>query len=136
MEIDIEKYISEEERHQIIRSVYIEKVREAAKEDVTRQLINTAYRIVYKAIDEALPENLEDLLKTKAIECINNVSAHTVFRSGSHWEKESEAHKLLQKLVSENKQVMNDKIVKLITDMQEYDVLSLLKDIYKDEAAA
>lgn len=105
MKLDIDQYISEEEKSKIAVEVFKNQVRHYFKEeaDVKRILSNISYDIVYKMVDESLDSDMTDFMAKKVKETIEELSPFTLFKKPDAWDKESNAaYNHLQECVAEN----------------------------------
>ena len=107
MEINIEDYLDRDEIKDIIKN----QIRYIVERDAERLLTNSAYYVVFKAVDEALDNSAKEFIKAKAIAIINDLSEYSVFRKKDAWEKEdSIAYQVLQEAMNENKDLIKQKV--------------------------
>ena len=107
MEINIEDYLDRDEIKDIIKH----EIRYIVERDAERLLTNSAYYVVFKAVDEALDNNAKELIKQKAIEVINNLSEFSVFRKRDTWDRENSiAYDILQEAIKENSNLIKQKV--------------------------
>lgn len=107
MEINVEDYLDRDEIKDIIK----DQIRYIVERDVERLLTNSAYYVVFKAVDEALDNSAKEFIKEKAIAIINDLSEYCVFRKKDDWEKEdSIAYQVLQEAMNENKDLIKQKV--------------------------
>ena len=85
MEIRIDEYLSKDEIVETIRY----RLDDVIRKDAERILSNTAYAVVFEAVDKALDNKAKDIIKEKVLDCINNLSEFDVFRRANAWDKES-----------------------------------------------
>jgi hypothetical protein len=85
IKINVEDYLDKEE----IKELISYEISKSAKNDAERILSNTAYGVVFEAVDKALDNNAKDIIKEKVLDCINNLSEFDVFRRANAWDKES-----------------------------------------------
>lgn len=111
IKINIEDYLNHDE----IKNIIKHEIRYIVERDAERLLTNSAYYVVFKAVDEALDNNAKELIKQKAIEVINNLSEFSVFRKRDTWERENSiAYDILQEAVKENSNLIKQKIREII----------------------
>lgn len=107
MEINVEDYLDRDEIKDIIKN----QIRYIVERDAERLLTNSAYYVVFKAVDEALDNSAKEFIKAKAIAIINELSEYSVFRKKDAWEKEdSIAYQILQEAMNENKDLIKQKV--------------------------
>jgi hypothetical protein len=85
IKINVEDYLDKEE----IKELISYEISKSAKNDAERILSNTAYGVVFDAVDKALDNKAKDIIKEKVLDCINNLSEFDVFRRANAWDKES-----------------------------------------------
>lgn len=122
MEIDINQYLSEEDKKRITEEEYRSAIRSAVVVDKERLLSNAAYTVVQKLIDEQFGEDMNKLLVEKTINIISDLSAYSVFKKKDAWDKdESKGYKYLQEAVENNKELIEDKVIEIIGSLEPYD---------------
>ena len=102
MEINIDIYdiVSEEE----IKAAALEAVKSlvvrqfsGAESNLDRLVSNLSYQYVYDMVDQQYDDELDELLKSKIADIINQLSSYVVFRQKDAWDKEdSVAYKILR----------------------------------------
>lgn len=122
MEINIDDYISEEERKRIAEEEYRSVIRNYVNVDKERILTNCAYRVVQKLVDEAFNEDLNQILVGKVEKIINDLSAYSVFKRKDAWDKdESKGYKYLEQAVDKHKDLVEDRVVEIINNLDPSD---------------
>ena len=107
MEINVEDYLDRDEIKDIIKN----QIRYIVERDAERLLTNSAYYVVFKAVDEALDNSAKEFIKAKAIAIINELSEYSVFKKKDAWETEdSIAYQVLQEAMNENKDLIKQKV--------------------------
>lgn len=129
MEIKFEDYLSEQERKDIVASVFMAKCQERFEKDAERIFSNAAYSIVHKIIDDMHDGKVDQLIAEKAKTVIEGLSVYAVFRKADHWEKgESEGYKSLNQAILNNRDALNAKIAALIDGLGEYELRETIKE--------
>ena len=122
MEINIDDYISEEEKKRIAEEEYRSVIRNYVNVDKERILTNCAYRVVQKLVDEAFNEDLNQILVGKVEKIINDLSAYSVFKRKDAWDKdESKGYKYLEQAVDKHKDLVEDRVVEIINNLDPSD---------------
>lgn len=131
VKIKIEDYLTEDDIQEIIKDELAGKVRKAVEEkDLDRIITNSAYRIIFKAVDEQIGEDIECLLRDKAIEAVSGLSTFHVFRQKDVWEKEdSIAYTYLQQAMRDNKDVLFERVKEIMGSIDEEYLSSRLNDL-------
>ena len=129
MEIDIMKYITDEQIGEIVADAVRDKVRDASSESLSTMISNAAYTIVWEMVNEQFNDKLENMLKNKVVEIINNMSSFNVFRWKSYY---SDKNSRGADIVDETINGMRNEIVKKVR--KEFDDFKFTKKI-KNEIA-
>ena len=79
MKINIEEYLTEEEMKEIAQQEFRKCISHQSKESLERIINNSAYQVVWSAVDESLDGEAIGILKEKVIEIIGDMSAFNVF---------------------------------------------------------
>lgn len=118
MEINIDDYISEEEKKRIAEEEYRSVIRNYVNVDKERILTNCAYRVVQKLVDEAFNEDLNQILVDKTVAIIHDLSAYSLFKRKDAWDKdESKGYKYLEQAVDKHKDLIENRVVEIIQTM-------------------
>jgi hypothetical protein len=131
MELRIEDYLSEEEIREIAKEEVIRQVREAIrKDDLDRIISNSAYKFIWKAVDEQIDDDLIDIIKDKTIKIINELSNYCVFRQRDAWQNEdSKAYTYMQQAIEDNKEIIFNKVKEIMMDIDKEKIMSEAYDI-------
>jgi hypothetical protein len=129
MEIDIDKYLSEDEKREIAVAEWREACRSAVERQSVDALIsNLGYRVAHDLVAEALGATANEQIKDKALEVINGLTSYTVFHEPSIYNlKASPAWETLQNAVRDNSDLLSARIKHMIENMDEYHALEVLK---------
>ena len=120
IEININDYISEDEKKEIAINAFKESIYQQLANGNTIEAIlsNAAYLAVFKAINEVAEKSEEIIIeKTKKIINENNFS-HYAFRYG--WQDKqpiSFASNLLEKTIKDNEELFKEKILETIKNL-------------------
>ena len=121
MQIKVEDYLSKEEITEAIR----EQLCYAIKKDSERILSNTAYGVVFDAVNKALDGKMQETIKSKVVKIINELSDFNVFRSTDAWgNPETVGTKILNEAIEENRQAIKEKVKETIDG---YDISSKIE---------
>jgi glutathionyl-hydroquinone reductase len=113
MELDIEKYLSHEE----LKEICIKHFKELLTKGGERLLTNIAYYQTFATVDACLDEESKTLVKNKTKEIISNLSNYSVFRRKDVFEQDdSEAYKILQETVRDNKELISNNVLEAINN--------------------
>ena len=129
MEIDIMKYITDEQIGEIVADEVRNKVRDTFSESLSTMISNAAYKIVWEMVNEQFNDKLENMLKDKVVEIINNMNFYNVFQWKSHY---SDKNSLGADIVDETINGMRNEITEKIH--KEFDDFKFTKKI-KNEIA-
>lgn len=107
MDIKIEDYLSESD----IKAICADEVKRIARSGGERVLTNMAYYAAHSILDEVLNEDAMAKIRKKALDVINNLSEHTVFRRKGAWDaQDSIAYIALQGAMAANKPRILEKV--------------------------
>lgn len=114
MQIKVEDYLSREDITEMIRY----RLNEAIRKDAERILSNTAYSVVFEAVDKALDNKAKDIIKEKVLECINNLSEFYVFRRADAWDKKaSVGQEIVDKALVDNTSEIYNRVKNVIANI-------------------
>ena len=121
MQIRVEDYLSKEEITEAIRY----RLDDAIRRDSERILSNTAYGVVFEAVNKALDGKMQETIKAKVVEIINKLSNFEVFRGTDAWgNPETVGTKILNKAIEENSQAIKEKVKETVDG---YDISSQIE---------
>ena len=114
LKINVEDYLSREDIVETIR----EQLQYAIKKDAERILSNTAYSVVFDAVDKALDNKAKDIIKEKVLDCINKLSEFYVFRSANTWDKEASVGRdIIDKALVDNTSTIYKRVEGVISNL-------------------
>lgn len=126
MEIEINDYISEDEKRQIVIEAFTEQCRNRSAEDFERIISNSAYNVVWQAVDKCLDDNATEMLSEKVVKIIHELSFFSVFQRPDAWDRvDNQAYGVLMDVVRSNKDGLNDALefgIKNLTRKQKADL--------------
>lgn len=129
----IEDYLSDNEKHEIALAAFREICLEKFRSDSERIFSNAAYAAVMKAIDESFGGEAVERIKNKALEVIDDLSVHTVFKRKDAWEKgDSEAYKSLNDAIIASQPHIQRKVEAVIDSITEDNLRLNLSDCMED----
>ena len=124
MNINFKDYLSEEE----IKEIVIDELRKETRKqfcdekEFTRILTNISYYELWKKIEEEVP-NSQDIIKEKVKEELNKISSYDVFRRKGEFNNcNSLAYDILEKYVDENKNIIEDKVKDIFSELSKTDL--------------
>lgn len=115
LEINIDNYITEEEKKQIAKETFQQACFMHFKDEdsVKRIISNSAYDIVYKMVDEHFNLDLELFFEDKIVEIINKMDWFHLFKKPDSWSCESNsAYQILEKTLLDNKDIIERNVKK------------------------
>ena len=140
IEVNIHDYFSDDDIKDVLRTAIYDEIKESISYDksLTTFIANLSHKYVFKMVDDIVKENIgtgiEDSIKQKVPEIINDLSSYSIFREKDNWQKESVGQKLLNEAVIKNKDLLEDKVKELL--VKEYnkynagdDFADLLSDV-------
>lgn len=134
MEINIKDYMSDEEIKAIIEDEIVRETRRTLcnEEEITRILTNISYYELWKKIEQEVP-NCQEIIEEKTKEKILEISKFDIFKKRNNFleYKDSLAQQLLDESVKENKNIIDDKVKKIMNELSltdiKYDIQSIIE---------
>ena len=134
MEINIKDYMSEEEIKAIIEDEIVRETRRTLcnEKEITRILTNVSYYELWKKIEQEVP-NCQEIIKEKTKEKILEISKFDIFQKRDNFleYKDSLAQQFLNESVKENKNIIDDKVKKIMNELSltdiKYDIQSIIE---------
>ena len=119
MEIDIMKYITDEQIGEIVADEVRNKVRDTFSESLSTMISNAAYKIVWEMVNEQFNDKLENMLKDKVVEIINNISFFNVFQWKTYnYDKNSLGADIVDETINGMRSEIAEKIHKEFDDFK------------------
>lgn len=114
---NIEDYLTDDEKKDIAKQVWKEKLSAKFEKDQERIISNAAYEIVSTMCDEVTP-NFNSLLVEKVKGVITGLTAHTVFDKPDAWDRDgNSSYHLLKDIVASKKERINNKVDNIIDSL-------------------
>ena len=118
--MNIEDYLSDEEKKEIAVRVFEDKLRDSfSTSEAERVVTNMAYEVAEKLISQNISEQFKDSIQNKLPEIIEGLSAYTVFSRGDNYgafrKEPTLAWKTVDNWVRSNNAIIEDR-VKAIVD--------------------
>lgn len=114
MQIKVEDYLSREDITEMIRY----QLNVAIRKDAERILSNTAYAVVFEAVDKALDNEAKDIIKEKTLDIINKLSEFTLFRRADAWgAKASVGQEIVDKALVDNTATIYKRVESIIAEL-------------------
>lgn len=116
VEIDIDDYLSNEEKKQICID-YVKETLRGDRSHEERVLSNMAYNAAFAILDSVLTQEMMESIRAKATEQITKVSDFGIFRKKDAWgQEDSLAYLEVQKAVTEHKHLINPLVKQAILE--------------------
>lgn len=114
MQIKVEDYLSREDITEMIRY----QLNVAIRKDAERILSNTAYAVVFEAVDKALDNKAKDIIKEKTLDLINKLSEFYLFRRADAWgSKASVGQEIVDKALVDNTATIYKRVESIIAEL-------------------
>ena len=129
MEIKFEDYLTEEERKQIVVDEFRSQCRKSWNEDEGVRLVgNVAYDMVLRLVNEAIGGDVKELIATKTIEVINNLSSFTVFSASDYITRaDGVGRDALNEAIINSKPLIKQRLEAVINSLDESDITEMLR---------
>lgn len=127
--LDLDQYISEDEKRQIAREEFREACRRSSKENFERILSNAGYEMVAAEVDKAFDDGMAATVKKNAIRVINELSGHSVFSAPNAWDREpSKGWQILQASVDESRSLIQERVQTIIQKYDDHQLREILEE--------
>jgi hypothetical protein len=122
MTITIEDYLSKEE---IVEEIKFQ-IQKKVNKDAERILSNTAYGVVFEAVDKALDGKMQETIKTKVIEIIGKLSSFELFREkNAYGDPQSFGMAVLNNAIEENRPVIKARVKEVVDN---FDINKIIEE--------
>jgi hypothetical protein len=135
LEINIDEYITEEEKKLIAKEAFKEACWLKFKdEDTVKRIIsNSAYDIVYRMVDESFNMELEYFLQDRVVELVKNLSEYHLFKRPDAWSRESNsAYQILERALIDNKGLIESVVKEKLPEATMQAIKADLKEYIQD----
>lgn len=116
IEINIDQYLTEEDRARIAEEMYREVLAAKIRDDSERIISNVAYQTVSRMCDDVIPD-FHELVVEKVKGVVTKLTASTVFDKPDHWGKGNKAHAMLEEIVAIKRERIEHRVEKIIDEM-------------------
>lgn len=128
--VNIDDYLSEDDKRRICREQFAAVAACKAKEDFERIIKNASYEIVRGEVDDLFDGNMESFLKQQIERVVSSLSAFTVFNGPDAWDKTaSKGWHILQDAVQEASPLIHQRVAKLVADIEDGELAFLIQDL-------
>ena len=135
MEIKIEDHLSQEELKDICISEVRKYVRNTLteKKDIERIISNSAYSVVWEAVDSVFDGGVQETLKDKVVSLVKGLKVFNIFDKPDPWNSDSNnAYKALEGIVLDNKPLMNERVKEILNGLDEAYLNGLFEENFTD----
>jgi len=122
-DINIDNYLTEEEKVEIAREAFREHCVKRSQQDFERIITNSAYHVIWEAVEESFDGDLEEVLKKKVYQIIEDMDNFNVFRTPNVWDRipNTPFHILLE-TVKDNKDLIDTKVKQAVGSLTKKDM--------------
>jgi len=132
--MDFSKYLTEDEMRDIAEQEFRDMVRNKSSKDLERIISNSAYQVVWKAVDESLDNEAINILKQKVVDIVGDMSEFTVFSKPNAWDrKENMAYEILVQTVRDNHSLLEQKVVDQMNTLSKTQIAKIASEIMKEK---
>lgn len=126
--MEIENYLTENEKHDIARQVFKDLCAAKFSKDFERIISNAAYDCASKIVEDSIGESMNEMIADKAKVIIDELKAFTVFKKPDVWDRDSsKAYKVLMDCVYEERDLIKEKVNKAIQNLSKKDAIDIIK---------
>lgn len=123
MEIDIRDYVDDEE----IKQAILDGISGYSRDNAERVISNCGHRVATDVVNSSLGVTAEAEIAIKAREVISKLSSFTLFDSGGYGRPESEARKILNQSVLENRDAVSKAVKSAIHNLSKSEIVDIIK---------
>ena len=132
--VNINDYLSNDEIKEVIKGELREIIRRRSSNDIERIITNSAYDVVWSAVDEAFDGESLSILKDKVIGVIGEMSSFTVFRKPDAWNRaENTPYSELMKVVKSNSHLLENAVVDQMKTLSKTQISKIVADVMKEK---
>jgi hypothetical protein len=124
VEIDIFNYVNDAE----IKEAILDGIKNYASSNAERVIANAGHHLATDIVNEKLGVNAEVDIALKAKEVISKLSSYTLFDVGGYGRPPSDARKLLDHCVRENKDDLSQAVKSAMHNLSKRDVMEIIKE--------
>lgn len=125
-EIEIDDYLSENEKKELAKDVFNEMCRnyfrctDNPEAELLRIAGNSAYIITVDYLNKLYDRNIEEIIKEKIIEILNDDKkiSYELFRKSYGYGSNGKGLDLVEKYLSENKELVREKVIEAINSFE------------------
>lgn len=135
MEINIEDYMNESEMKRIVENEFRDRIREYFLENKLSDLIySLCNKEIYRIIEEEIP-NFEEEIKKTIPSVIEGISTFDIFKSKDEfvYSKDSIGQRILERAVMENRDMIEQKVKNIFSELSEEDIAAEIECIITDK---
>lgn len=124
-EIEIDDYLSEDEKKELAQDVFKDMCRNyfRCKDDPEAELLrlagNSAHIIVVDYLNKMYDRDIEEIIKERIIEILDSDKiSYEVFRKSYGYGSNGKGLDLVEKYISENKELVREKVIEAINSFE------------------
>ncbi len=117
--VNLEDYLTNEEIKECCKDAVKNSIAKqyARESEVHRLVSNLSRQFVWDIVDSFYPENLEEFVKTKVVEAIEDLSQYSIFRKKDIWEnKDSPAYLILEEVCKNSRPLIEKRVEEIIKE--------------------
>jgi len=124
LSINICDYVNDED----VKEAVLEGLKDYAKSNAERVISNIGYHLATDIVNEKLGEQAEVDIAKKTQEVIEGLSSYTLFDGGGYGRPPSDARKVLDQCVRENKDELRKSVKSLMHNLSKKDLVEIVKE--------
>lgn len=122
-DFNFDDYLTEDEKKDIAKQAFMDVCRKKSRKDFERIVTNSAYSVVWEAVDRCFDEDVEKFLRDKVLSILDDLSEFNIFRTPNAWDRAANApYTVLCEQVKANKDLLDDKIKSAIGNLTKKDM--------------
>lgn len=127
---NIEDILSKDEIKEIARDEVRNRIRNCSDNDLERIITNSAYHVIWQAVEEVYDGEAEAVLREKTVAVLEDVSNFNVFSKPNAWDRTAGSpYETLCKVVLENKDLLDSQVKKGVNKLSQKDLKEIAKEV-------
>ena len=141
IEIDIDDYLSEEDKHDIAKNLFKQTLengfikidKEKRIDNYERVITNSVHNYLENEVDKIIGSDFKQILHKSVKKVLSKDLTFTVFRNQSIWnDKKSIAQEMLDEIVIENREIAERKVKKALDNLNTDNIEDYFVDVLKE----
>lgn len=128
-----EDYLTEEDKKEIAKDVFRKEVQKEMRDNgsLSTFINNVGYKMIFNMVDDQMDIDSKQLVTDKVKELLSkDMTTFMVFKTSDNYgQRKSVAQQILEDTVNENKNLIQQRVKDVLTNMEERKVFDLIESI-------